>query len=228
MTARSQNIINILGVKLGPILKSLMRGSNTNASQLARHTNIAQPIIHRILTEQNKNPKIGTIIPLARHYMLNLSQLIGESPLPEDRAFSLKISLARQGWNRVPLISWKDATAWPAALPHYQTSENAVYMSTDAHITPSAYGLSIHGSAMEPIYRTGTTIIVEPKRDAQDQDLVLMHLGNREEASLKQIIMDGHSCYLKPLNPELENTRLRQVTPDDRFLGVVVQAKIDY
>jgi SOS-response transcriptional repressor LexA len=208
-------------------LKTLMSVAKINASELARRTGIAQPIIHRISTGRNLNPKLATIRPIARYFMVNISQLIGEEPLPSDQAF-LKMSLEHRGWNRVPLISWKDAVSWPECLPKYQTATNSVYVSTDANVSKFAYSLTIHGSAMEPVFPKGTTIIVEPNREAQDRDFVLVHLRGRQEASLKQIIMDGNNQYLKSLNPELENVKVVQVSREDHFLGVMTQAKVDY
>lgn len=133
-------------------LKTLMTSVHINASELARRTGIAQPIIHRLSTGQNTNPKLATIKPIARYFMVNISQLIGEEPLPSDQ--SPQITGNYRAWNRVPLISWKDATSWPEALPHYQTSDEVMYISTDANVSKLAYGLIIQGCAMEPLFRT--------------------------------------------------------------------------
>lgn len=67
-------------------LKVLMSLSKINASELARRTGIAQPIIHRLSTGQNTNPKLATIKPIARYFSVTVSQLIGEDPLPNEKA----------------------------------------------------------------------------------------------------------------------------------------------
>ena len=208
-------------------LKTLMSFAKINASELARRTGVAQPIIHRISTGQNLNPKLATIRPIARYFTVKISQLIGEEPLPNDRAF-LQTSLEHRGWNRVPLISWKDAIAWPKILPDYQKKNNTVYVSTDANVTKMAYGLTIQGSAMEPMLPKGTTIIIEPSRTAGDRDYVLVYIHSRREPALKQVIMDGDNKYLKSLNPDLENMKILTVANKDLFLGVMAQAKVDY
>ncbi|ATN74809.1 S24 family peptidase [Coxiella burnetii] len=207
-------------------LKTLMTSVHINASELARRTGIAQPIIHRLSTGQNTNPKLATIKPIARYFMVNISQLIGEEPLPSDQ--SPQITGNYRAWNRVPLISWKDATSWPEALPHYQTSDEVMYISTDANVSKLAYGLIIQGCAMEPLFPNGTTIIVEPERKPKDRDFVVVRLQGEPEARLRQIITEGNDRYLKSLNPELEKLEVARLAQEDQFLGVMAQAKVDF
>ncbi len=208
-------------------LKILMSLAKINASELARRTGIAQPIIHRLSTGQNTNPKLGTIKPIARYFMCSVSQLLGEEPLPNDQTF-VRTSAEHRGWNRVPLISWKDATTWPKTLAEYKNTNNAIYISTDANVSKLAYSLVIKGCAMEPLFPEGTTIIVEPKRQPSDRDFVVVRLQGEEEARLKQVIIDGKDHYLKSLNPDLEDVRVTRVSDADQFLGVMAQAKVDY
>ncbi len=208
-------------------LKTLMSLGQVNASELARRTGIAQPIIHRLSTGQNTNPKLATIKPIARYFLVSVSQLIGEEPLPNDQSF-IRTSSEHRGWNRIPLISWKDAADWPETLPNYQNANDAIYVSTDANVSKIAYSLVIKGCAMEPLFPEGTTIIIEPKRKPADRDFVVVKLHNEEEARLKQILVDGTDHYLKSLNPDLKELRTTRVTESDKFLGVMAQAKVDY
>lgn len=208
-------------------LKTLMSLSQINASELARRTGIAQPIIHRLSTGQNVNPKLATVKPIARYFMISISQLIGEEPLPNDQSFQ-NLTAEHRGWNRVPLISWADAVKWPTPLSQYQNANDAVYISTDAHVSKLAYSLVIKGCAMEPLLPQGTTIIVEPKRKPNNRDFVVVHLQGEEEARLKQVIIDGRDRYLKSLNPDLDEIKVSKLTTDDQFLGVMTQAKVDF
>src|SRR3990167_7101179 len=191
-------------------MKALMSSAQINASELARRTGIAQPIIHRLSTGQNMNPKLATIKPIARYFMVTVSQLIGEEPLPNDQSF-IRTSSEHRGWNRVPLISWKDAINWPDTLPQYQSSSDAIYISTDANVSKLAYSLVMKGCAMEPLFPDGTTIVVEPKRKPNDRDFAVVKLPGEEEARLKQVIIDGKDYYLKSLNPDLGGIQVTRV-----------------
>ncbi len=208
-------------------VKTLMSLAQINASELARRTGIAQPIIHRLSTGQNTNPKLATVKPIARYFLVSVSQLIGEEPLPNDQSF-LRVSSEHRGWNRVPMISWQDAVNWPVPLPHYENSNEAIYVSTDAPVSKLAYGLTIKGGAMEPLFPEGTTIVVEPKRKPANRDFVVVHMQGEAEARLKQVIMDGNDHYLKSLNPDLDDVKVARLDNADQFLGVMAQAKVDY
>ncbi|OGO91341.1 MAG: transcriptional regulator [Coxiella sp. RIFCSPHIGHO2_12_FULL_44_14] len=208
-------------------LKTLMGLAKINASELARRTGVAQPIIHRLSTGQNLNPKLATVKPISEYFMVTVSQLIGEEALPSDKSF-YRVSSEHRGWNRVPLISWHDAVHWPNTQNQYQNAENALYISTDANVSKLAYGLKVRGCAMEPIFPEGTTIIVEPNRQPKDRDFVVVHFSADTESRLKQVIIDGSDYYLKSLNPDLNEVKVVRMQPQDRFLGIMAQAKVDY
>ncbi len=208
-------------------LKNLMGLAKINASELARRTGVAQPIIHRLSTGQNINPKLATVRPISEYFMVTVSQLIGEETLPSDKSF-YRVSSEHRGWNRVPMIAWNDTLDWPAALQRYQDSEESIYISTDANVSKMAYALVIKGCAMEPMFPEGTIVVVEPGRKPNDRDFVVVHLGGTSEARLKQIIFDGSDIYLKSLNPDLEEIKVAQLQSEDKILAVMVQAKVDY
>ncbi len=208
-------------------LKTLMGLAKINASELARRTGVAQPIIHRLSTGQNTNPKLATVKPISEYFMVTVSQLIGEKTLPSDKSF-YRVSSEHRGWNRVPMIEWQDTTEWPASLQRYQDSEDSVYISTDANVSKLAYSLVIKGCAMEPMFPEGTIIVVEPEREPSDRDFVIVHLEGTSDARLKQVLLDGSDIYLKSLNPDLEEVKVNQLRDKDRILAVMVQAKMDY
>lgn len=210
-------------------MKTLMSSARINASELARRTGIAQPIIHRLSTGQNVNPKLATIKPIARYFMVTVSQLIGEEPLPAGSSDEspVHVSTQHKGWNQVPLISWEDALGWPERLADYQHSSDAEFVPTDANVSNMAYSLSIKGSNMEPLFPEGTKIIVEPNRQPQDRDFVIVRLKDTTEAQLKQVVIQGNNRYLKSLAPA-EAQNQNQFGEDDKFLGVMAQAKVDF
>lgn len=205
-------------------LKSLMSGAKINASELARRTGIAQPIIHRLSTGQNTNPKLATIKPIAHYFAVTVSQLIGEDPLPNEQPQLTE----RSSWNRVPVISWKDAVKWPETISQYQQAENVVYVPTDAKVSNLAYSLVVKGRVMEPVFPEGTTLIVEPKRKPNNRDFVVVHTQGEEEAQLKQVIIDGDNRYLKSISTVTDKDQLTRFSSKDQFLGVMAQAKVDY
>lgn len=205
-------------------LKTLMSSGAVNASELARRTGVAQPIIYRLSTGQNTNPKLGTVCPISDYFMVTVSQLIGEVPLPADPNY-YRIDSNQRGWHRVPLITWQDAL-YRSTQP--EKILNGTYVSTDANISSQAFALRVKGSAMDPLFPKGATIVVEPNRVPHDGDYIVVQLHNEHESRLKQILVDGTDRYLKSINPELEDVQPILMKAHDRILGVMVQVKVDY
>ena|SRR3990167_6463527 len=216
-------------------LKNLMSVAHINASELARRTGIAQPIIHRLSTGQNTNPKLATIKPVARYFMVSVSQLIGEDPLPlpKEQVFPLDLDESSpaelRGWNRVPLISWKDALNWPENLKQYQNSNDVAYIPTDANVSKLAYSLQIKRYSINdhPLLPDGTTIIVEPKRSPQDGDFVVVCVKGEDEPCLRQVLIKGNDRFLKSFS-SADEVKLSPFNDADTFLGVMAQAKLNY
>lgn len=205
-------------------LKTLMSLAKINASELARRTGIAQPIIHRLSTGQNTNPKLSTLKPIARYFSVNISQLIGEELLPNE----VQKETPKPILSHVPLISWRDAISWTSSFLQYKNSGNLTYVSTDANVSKLAYSLMIKDCAMEPLFPEGTTIIVEPNREPRDKDFVVILFNGESEARLKQIIINGTERYLKTLNIDIKSIKMTRLTQEDQFLGVMTQAKVNY
>ncbi len=205
-------------------IKTLMSSAAINASELARRTGVAQPIIYRLSTGQNINPKLGTICPISDYFTVTVSQLIGEVPLPSDPNY-YRTDNHQRGWHRVPLITWQDAL-FRSTQP--EKIINGTYVSTDANVSAQAFALRVKGSAMEPLFPHGATVVVEPNRVPQDRDYVVVQMQAEHEARLKQILIDGKDRYLKSINPELEDIQPILLKAHDRILGVMMQVKVDY
>ncbi|MCZ4328314.1 LexA family protein, partial [Brachybacterium paraconglomeratum] len=50
-------------------------------------------------------------------------------------------------------------------------------------------------------FRDGDIIFVDPDRDAMHRSLVVAKLTDTQEATFKQLIIEGEQKYLKALNP---------------------------
>jgi SOS-response transcriptional repressor LexA len=50
-------------------------------------------------------------------------------------------------------------------------------------------------------FRDGDIIFVDPAKDAENGSLVIAKLVDSQEATFKQLVMEGSRRFLKPLNP---------------------------
>lgn len=207
--------------KLHQILKALMAEVRINESELARRTGVGQPVIHRIASGETDNPKVGTLSPIANFFALSISQLIGDEPLPANRIPGT-FNPGVQGWKQLPLLSWEQVLEWPN-LPEQTKPTQTV--SIDQSLGDNAYAVMVKDTSMEPRFPEGTTLIVDPTLQPQNRDFAIVYLDGQKHPTFKQILIDGASIYMKPLNQDFDRQRI-----DDKkhkFLGVVVQARTD-
>lgn len=102
---------------------------------------------------------------------------------------------------RVPRLAWVsaghfrevDAPASPGTVEDWD--------SPSEPLGPRAFSLRVDGDSMEPEFPDGCIIFVDPSVGAASGDFVVVQLENQEQATFKQLVIDGPRRYLKPLNP---------------------------
>ncbi len=69
-------------------------------------------------------------------------------------------------------------------------------------------------------FRDGDIIFVDPSKDAENGSLVIAKLVDSQEATFKQLVMEGSRRFLKPLNPAWPEPII-ELGPDAIICGVV-------
>ena len=62
----------------GRVLKQLMFKHDINESQLSHITGVSKSNISRLKNDPQCNPTMNTLIPIAKHFEITVSELIGE------------------------------------------------------------------------------------------------------------------------------------------------------
>jgi|SRR3990167_4637252 len=75
----------ILMENLSTILSHLMSEKGIKSAELARKTGIGQPVVYRLMTGVTENPQVLTLKPIADFFGVSLDQLLGLSPLNNQR-----------------------------------------------------------------------------------------------------------------------------------------------
>jgi SOS-response transcriptional repressor LexA len=126
--------------------------------------------------------------------------------------------------NLVPLISWVQAGDWQFVADPFQPGDADEWLDTTATRSEHAFALSVRCDSMEPEFTDGDIIIVDPERDPVSGSYIVAKNG--AEATFKQLVMDGQSVFLKPLN---ERYPIRDMTGIEfRIVGVVVEKRKRY
>jgi len=125
----------------------------------------------------------------------------------------------------VPLISWVKAGAWTETDDTFQPGDSDQFIYATRQCGPNAFALTIHGDSMEPEFLEGDIIIVDPAAHYRNGSYVVVKNG-AGEATFKQLVFDGDSVFLKPLNNRYPIKDMTGI--EFRIVGVVVQKVKNY
>jgi len=81
--------------------------------------------------------------------------------------------------------------------------------------------LRVKGASMEPKFGNGDLIFVDPQVEEESGKYVVVKLEDANEATFKQLIIEGGRKYLKALNPDWPE-RIIELEEQARICGVVV------
>ena len=120
-----------------------------------------------------------------------------------------------------PVISWVQAGDWKEIAEGYQPQYGDELLPCPVKCSKDAYVLRVHGISMEPRFHDGDLIFVDPHVEPIGGRYVVVMLEDSNEATFKQLIVEGGRQYLTALNPDWPN-RIIEVNQNARICGVVV------
>lgn len=124
----------------------------------------------------------------------------------------------------IPVISWVAAGSFTAIETVIKDAEIDEWLPPNKDCGKNGYGLIVTGVSMSPKFEIGDRIYVNPDVqtfDLQSDDLVIVSCAGDTEATFKQLIIEGGSQYLKPLNPNWPE-QIIKLSEDCRLVGKVV------
>ncbi|WP_217185965.1 LexA family protein [Enterobacter soli] len=139
------------------------------------------------------------------------------------------IPIAEANSRRVPLISYVQAGALAEKPPIEALDGNFEYILTDSELSEFSFGLRIEGDSMEPDFKDGDIIIVDPEVEPTPGEFVVAKNGS-DQATFKKYrptYTDMKGCQhfeLVPLNDDYPviNSDHQPLT----IIGVMVEHRI--
>jgi len=194
---------------------------------LATKAHVSQSTVGR-LRHGLVNPQSDTLQKICRALGISIANLLGESPanelgsLPDEPALE---PAAKAGL--LPLISWVKAGSFSGAIDLYQPGFAEHWVrKPPTPCGPKTFALRVEGMSMEPKYLEGETIYVDPDVAPTNGKDVVIRLDDRNEVTLKRLVIEGRRSYLKPLN-RLWPEQIIEVPDNARVVGVVLGAWMD-
>ncbi|MBO1894199.1 LexA family transcriptional regulator [Shewanella sp. BF02_Schw] len=194
-------------------IKSRRKALGLTQEQLAKIVGVSQNSIHKIEDGTTRKPR--NIIEIARAikcspdwllYGRDSSDFKNITPGPDIKGF-------------FPLISWVQAGAW-SSIEEIHALE-AERFPCPVACSNQTFVLKVQGVSMEPTFRDGDLIFVDPETEWRHGAYVVARLDEHNEATFKQLVIEGNQKFLKPLNPNWPE-QLIPINGNCSIVGVVV------
>ena len=200
-------------------------------TMLAKSLNIKTPTFSNMVNgrrgiDEELRPKIAKLAGIDYEELLRREGVLPPTTKDSSTVASANFSPGPDihPAQRVPIISYVQAGDWQEVYDPFPPGYAEEWIETAATSHPNSFALRVHGDSMEPEFREDDIITVDPGREATSGSFVIAKNGH--EATFKQLVIDGSSVYLKPLN---DRYPVRDMTGHPlRIVGVVVEKRKRY
>ncbi len=206
-------------------IREALTGSGKSQAQIATETRKSPGAVSQWLDGRIKGLRADTAEALERATGYRAAWLVtGKGPkLVLDKS---NVSAAQLGTKQIPLLSYVSAGAWTGAVDAFQPNDAHDWLVTDLELSEGAFALEIKGDSMQPEFKPGDRVIIDPDISPQPGDFVVAKNGE-EEALFKKYrprSMDasGNVIFeLVPLNDDYPTMRSDAVPI--RIVGTMVE-----
>lgn len=206
-------------------LKHRMKELGIKAVDITKRLKVSKGTVSQWVNGQAE-PRGVNATALATMLRCNMTWLMQGKGMP-DKSVELELGPDLRG--QAPLISWIQAGNWLEMEAKEPTIDMTYYPHT-ANVGANAFALRVIGDSMTSLtggksIPEGSVVIVDPDASPDNGKVVIARMDDRSEATMKQLIMDGGTKYLKPFN----NTYpMMQINGNCTIIGVVKQVIQDF
>lgn len=175
-------------------------GVDDTQDSLGRLLGVSSVMIWSYRTGE-KLPRMSTAIRIAETLGVNVNWLLTGHGEMTSAVSNVEPAppLRKKG---VPLISWVQAGDWCEAHDPYAVGDAELWLPAADNYGENAYALRVRGASMEPRFREGEIIVVNPHASPDNGKFVIARKEGSKEVTFKQLIREGDEAYLKAINPQ--------------------------
>ena len=211
-------------MSIGQRISKLMLDMDVSNAKLARMIGVSRPTIGNWI-EGKSAPTGENLTNLANALKVDPNWLMSgkESQVRLDNNVNISQKIPFDGFP-IPVISWVAAGSFGPIETVLRDAEVDEYLPPIKECGKNGYGLVVTGISVSPKFEPEDRIYVNPDfqvSDLKTGDLVIVSCAGDNEATFKQLIIEGATKYLKPLNPKWDE-QIIKLTEDCRLVGKVV------
>lgn len=198
-------------------IQSRMKDLGLTQKELAELAGISQVTVHKLTSGKINNT--AKIVNLAKALKCDADWLQnGSKSFVSENNLVTPINKLS---GLYPLIDWVQAGSF-SAINEIAVSE-ADHYPCPVKCSDQTFLLKVRGQSMAGTFNENELIFVDPNVDATNGKYVVARLDDENEATLKQLIIEGGERYLKATNPDWPN-KILPINGNCTIVGVVVFA----
>lgn len=198
-------------------LSELMEQHAITEAELARRTQVPPATVNRLMAGATPDPRLSTIRPLARYFNVSIDQLIGDEPLTTSRV--------TEKFNFLPIIPWQEVPASSEFIKSLDFSNWQDWEPVNIRISPGAFALTIHQRTLGMPFAYKALLIIEPDKEPNDGDYVIVYHKQSNSVIVKQLIIDGKDVWLNAPNDHIPPILM---TKEYKICGVIVRVCLPF
>ena len=203
-------------------IKAARKHAKLTQMQLAERVGMQQASISELETGRSQSSSFNATIARA----CGVDAVWLEAGIGSMLSSDSNVESAPDMSGHVPLISWVQAGAWCEIDEGYPAGAAEEWIMCPAAYGPKAFALRVRGESMfDPTgrksFKDGDIIFIDPDRCADNGSLVVCKLVDSDEATFKQLVIEGSERYLKALNPSWPE-RIIKINGNAAICGVVI------
>lgn len=157
---------------------------------------------------------------LARILKCDVNWLLnGQGSLTSNSSEISNVTAGPELQGLYPVISWVQAGDWTAI--HEINVLDAIHYPCPVKCSDKTFLLKIQGMSMSPKFDEGDLIFVDPAVEPINGKYVVARLDDENEATFKQLIIEGGHKFLKAANPAWP-TQIQPINGNCTIVGVIV------
>jgi SOS-response transcriptional repressor LexA len=199
-------------------IRTKMKELGLTQSKLAELVGTTQVTINRLLSGKIK--KTTKIIEIAKALNCDPDWLLnGEGSSTPFFKEKSNVEPGPELHGLYPVISWVQAGDWSGI--HEINAADAIHYPCPVKCSDKTFLLKIHGMSMSPKFNEGDLIFVDPAVEPTNGKYVVARLDDENEATFKQLIIEGGHKFLKAANPAWP-TQIQPINGNCTIVGVVI------
>lgn len=149
-----------------------------------------------------KNPTKGIGDQIAREIEKALNLHNGYLDMPFGLGEFNNATILSHTGRKLPVIGSIAAGTWCDASNNFDARDAEEWIDAPGPVGPKAFILRVEGMSMEPKFKEGDKIVIDPSLEALPGHYVAAKRSSDQAATLKQLRQEGKEKYLYALNPD--------------------------